>query len=357
MSKVFFMGSAYQGCYYLRCWLPLFFNNWTGSHVGFSKEKKDPKLVTAELQRSDIIVFHRADTVEHHKVGMQLKAQGKKIVFDNDDTFKLSEYHPFSNLDEKGFKENKEAKNNIINHFIENCDLVTASTEYLAEEYRKINPNVVVLPNYVDPDDWDEPLRNEGSKVRIGIVGSVAYHHDFHIIKDIIAELGKRDDVQLVLFGLYKGTKRTDNPLVTKTLKKEYKFWDTIKNLEHVPWVEMGEYFETLNELKLDMMLIPRLENNFNKSKSNVKFLEAAMCEIPVIASTFPDAPYEKDIDGENGILANTEKEWNEAINKLIKNKKARRLMGRRAKDYVLKNYNINDHYTDWVDAYRRLEK
>lgn len=357
MSKVFMMGSAYQGCYYLRCWLPLFYNNWYGSHVGYTKETKPANVVAKNMAESDIVVFHRADTVEHHRIGMEMKAAGKKIVFDNDDTYNLSKNHPFFGLDEAGFEENKRMKNNVINNFIRNADLVTTTTEFLADEYRKINDNVVVIPNYVDPDDWDEPARNEGTKVRIGLVGSVAYHHDFHIIKDIIKELDDRGDVQLVLFGLQSKAHRKLNPKVSEVHNKENKFWDSLKNKEHVPWCDMGEYFTTLNELKLDLMLIPRLENNFNKSKSNVKFLEAAMCEIPVIASSFNDGPYEKDINGQNGIIVKTKEEWEREINKLIKNKKARRLMGRMAKDYVLKNYNINNHYTDWVDAYRRLEK
>jgi len=357
MNKVFFVGNMYQGCYYLRCWLPLLYNNWSGSHIGFSRQTKPEYLVSEEMKNSEIIVFHRPSTPEHHRIAIKLKAMGKKIIFDNDDTYHMSSKHPFAKLDEKGFKENKKLMNNIVNNFIRNAHLVTTTTDFLAKEYRKLNKNVFVIPNYVDPSDWDEPLRNEGDKVRIGLVGSVAYHHDFHIIKDIIKELDERDDVQLVLFGLHDIQKRKENPLVDKVLRKENKFWDSLKNKEHVPWTDMANYFSTLNELKLDIMLIPRVENDFNKSKSNVKFLEAAMCEIPVIASSFKDGPYEKDIDGTNGILCKTEKDWREAINRLIDYKDQRRFIGSMAKQYVLNNYNINNHYTKWVDVYRRLEK
>ena len=98
--------------------------------------------------------------------------------------------------------------------------------------------------NCVNPDDWATPLRNDGYKVRIGLVGSVAYNQDFEIIKDFIRELDERNDVQLVLFGLWTGAKRHSNPLVEKTLKKEYKFWDSLKNKEHAPWVDMNYYFD-----------------------------------------------------------------------------------------------------------------
>ena len=49
-------------------------------------------------------------------------------------------------------------------------------------------------------------------------------------------------------------------------------------------------------------MLIPRGENYFNRCKSNIKFLEASMCEIPVIAQSFTtnDSPYDE-LDGKIG--------------------------------------------------------
>ena len=187
--RVYFIGSKFHGCNYVRCLLPMYHNGWNGSVVSVGGEPKPMKKVIEEIQYSDVVVFHRPNSIQHHKVGQLLKSMGKKIVFDNDDTFQKTEKHPFHMLDEKGFQQNSVYTNNLINNFILNSDLVTCSTEFLAEEYRKINPNVVVLPNCVDPFDWDEPLRNEGEKVRIGVVGSTAYNHDFEHVKDYITEL------------------------------------------------------------------------------------------------------------------------------------------------------------------------
>lgn len=162
MSKVYFIGGSYLGCWYVRCFLPLLENGWSGNYRGLKKELKPINQMMQEASLADIIVFHRADTVEHHKVAMILKEMGKKIVFDNDDTFKLDKTHAFYKLDDAGFDQNVEYKNNVINNFIRNSDLVTCSTEFLAKEYREINPNVVVLPNCINEDDWDEiPLRND----------------------------------------------------------------------------------------------------------------------------------------------------------------------------------------------------
>lgn len=352
--KVYYISSNYDGCNYLRCMLPMWFNGWDGDKTSLGHPRKDTTKVRNELMSSDVIVFHRADKVEHHRVGMELKRLGKKIVFDNDDTFQLEKGHPFYELDGFGDKQNLEFTNNIINNFILNSDLVTCSTEFLKKEYEKINPNVVVLKNYVNPDDWPKPKRNETDKVRIGIVGSSAYSLDHEIIDPILEKLSNRDDIQLVLFGLHSRQKRIDNPKVSEIYKKEYEFFDAI-NIEHFPWVPMHKYFETLNNLRLDILLIPRADTYFNKCKSNVKFLEAAMCEVPVITNSFPDGPYEKDINGKNGILVKDSKDWDKQIERLIKNKDLRRKMGSAAKKYVLKNYDINKHYEEWRNAYSNL--
>ena len=355
--KVYYVGSKYGGCNYLRCQLPMYHNGWNGTITSIGGKEKNIKFILPEMMKADIIVFHRADTPEHHRVGKMLRGMGKKIVFDNDDTYKLSDEHPFHMLDENGFKENKRRKNNLIDNFILNSDLVTCTTEFLAEEYRETNKNVVVLPNCVDPFDWDEPLRNEGNKVRIGLVGSVAYNHDFQHVKEFITELNNRDDVQLVLFGLHGIKRQKENRLIRKVYHKEFDFWNNLEGLEHVEWCEFKDYFKILNELKLDIMLIPRSEEDFNRAKSNVKFLESSMLEIPCIAQSFTtgDSPYDKDIDGKNGTLILDNDKWMEETVKLIENKDLRRAMGKEAKKYVLENYNIEDHHDEWREAYKKL--
>ncbi|MCH7589443.1 hypothetical protein IIB34_00215 [PVC group bacterium] len=356
--KVYMVGSTYFGCNYVRLALPMMENGWTGSYMGLTKASLKPvKRIRDEMMNADIIVFHRPATVHYHKLGMILKGMGKKIVFDNDDSFNFDDSHLFKNLDEKGFKQNRKKLNNLINNFIINSDLVTTTTEFLAKEYREIHKNVVVLPNCVDPDDWGEPLENKTGKVRIGIVGSVAYHHDFEKIKGLLRKLDARDDVQLVLIGLWNGTKREDNPLVNKVHKKEFKFWDSLKNKEHIPWCDVVYYMESLRQARLDMMLIPRRENHFNKAKSNIKFLEASMLEIPVIAQGFKDglSPYDNDIDGTNGVLVTDDKKWEEEVMLMIRNPGKRLMLGATAKQYVLNNYQIKDHAYKWAEAYSKL--
>lgn len=349
--KVYFLGNGpnYMGCYYVRCFLPMLANGWSGNYIGLSK-RKDEKTITKEMLEADVIVMHRANTNWHHRIAMTLKQEGKKIIFDNDDTFLLDNDSTFARLDDKGFEQNKERLNNVVNNFILNADLVTVSTDFLATEYKKLNPKTIVLPNCVNPDDWpDNPLRNEGDKIRIGLTGSTAYSQDFKTIKDLLRKLDNDKRVQLVMFGLHTPKHRRLNPKVNEIHFREYAFWDSLKNLEHIPSCPMADYFDTLEQARLDMMLIPRQDNYFNRCKSNIKYLEASMLEIPVIAQGFKDGPYQE-LNGENGILV--ENNWEEEVEQLIANKGKRLLMGATAKQYVLDKYDINKNAQLWVNAY-----
>lgn len=346
MNVVMIMNN-YKGCGYVRLQLPAYHNGWT---VADTKEQ-----VRDEIKSADVVVFHRPEEPEHLKLAKLLKADGKKIVMDNDDTFRLTEDpHPLCEFTPDAVEVSLNKRIKQIEEFLKIADLVTTTTETLANEYREINNNVVVLPNCVDQFDWEEPLRNESNKVRIGLVGSVSMDYDYKHIKPLLKKLDKRDDVQLCIFGLGDMKHRKANPNVTKVFKNDYKFWDSL-DIEQVPWCPIEVYPELLNSQRLDMMLIPRKDNYFNKCKSNIKFLEAAMCEIPVIAQSYENGPYEEILGQGMGLLVEDNSKWEKYIKEMIHSPELRIAMGREAKKYVLENYNIENNAHKWSEAYEKL--
>lgn len=350
--KVYFTNSMLEACWFAREYIPMVAGGWDGDRTSLIKNYRTPTTMAQHalqaMEQSDVIVFHRANDDRAFNVAVELKKLGKKIVYDNDDTYKN-----FTGL-EKHLTRRLEYVDKWTDAFIKNADLVTCSTEFLAEEYRKLNKNVVVLPNCVEPSDWPEvPQRNTNGKVRIGIVGSVAANQDYEPIQDILPKLCQRDDVEIVLFGLPPKT----NPKITRMYKKEFEFWDKLK-IEWQTFVNVQDYIETLDNLKLDLMLIPRHDDYFNRCKSNLKFLEASMLEIPVIAQGFPDgkSPYQVNFsDTSYMTVINNNSKWEEEIERLIKDKDLRLNMGKLAKSYVLDNYNINTKIELWESAYQNL--
>ena len=346
--KVYYISNTFDGCWYVRNYLPMYHNGWDGDKLSIYGKRIVGDQMVKGAMNADVVVFQRPNDRERLEAAKVLQKAGKKIVFDNDDTYKLNSGVPTQMTTIYG-KEKLTEMNDTLMEFIKIADLVTTTTETLRQEYNAYNKNVVVLPNMVDPDDFPVKKVNHTDKVRVGLVGSVVSNEEYEALKTNLDRLLKSPDVQVVIFGMPPKTEETF--LTQRIYKKEYDFWLS-KNIEWQPFVPFQDYFETLNNLTLDLMLIPRQNSYFNQAKSNIKFLEAAMLEIPVIASSFPNGPYEE-LDGKIGIKTKDFKEVWEVINKPYD----LRWMGKAAKNYALKNYNIHNNYHLWETAYLTMWK
>ena len=325
--KVYFNTGQYEGCNYVRCLLPLIHLGADGDYTSLASQKVSSKQAGAGMLDADIVVMQRPFEEQRKVIFNALKESGKVLIFDNDDTY-IDKSQAF------GVEKLAENMDESLKWFAKNSDLVTVTTDFLAEEYKKVNPNVVVLPNCVDPDDYPEPKRNKTKKIRVGLIGSVVGTNDFDHIKDTLKIISQREDIQIV---------------VMSTKPNDGNFFDKIPVEWHNP-VKIKDYFEALNDLELDMMLIPRRESYFNKCKSNIKFLEASMLEIPCITDDWKDNPYTA--DAEYLVMTNN---WLKDIYELAGDKELRKMIGKRAHKYVLSKYDIKDNIKLWEQAYQSL--
>lgn len=355
--RVYFVTSGNWGCYIVRCLMPLIANGWDGDQTSIHYGTKTPEDKARAARASDIVVFHRPEDANKLELARLLKREGKKIVFDNDDTYKDHDSVKLNDYFTKEKVNRGLAKvNSITDAFIIEADLVTCTTEVLAEEYRKLNPNVVVLPNCIDPFYFEEPLKNETDVVRIGVTGSIVTSTDLDVVAPIIRHYEKDKRVKIIMFGLPPN--RADNPTVASIYKDEYKFLDSV-DVEWHPAVNADLYYDKINSLRLDMMIIPREDNYFNRAKSNLKFIEASMFEIPVIAQGFPDkkSPYQVNPeDAKHMVIVEDNSQWIPEIEKMIADKKGRVEMGKRAREYVENNYSIDKNAYKWEEAYNKIK-
>lgn len=350
--KVYFCNSFLESCYYVRCLVPLQAGGWDGDRTSLRTDRLQPEQQAKAVLDADIVVFHRPNDWRSLKIAKELKTQGKMIVADNDDTYK--------HLDGKNLEKALQKVDKGLDEFLKFADLVTTTTEVLAKEYRELNDNVVILPNCIDPDVWPEPLKNETNKVRLGFVGSVASNGDYESIKDTLKVLSERDDVQIVVLGLPPqdpDKQDTEAVIVRDMYKKDYDFWQSL-NIDWHPFVPVADYIDTLNSLRLDIMVIPRKDDYFNRCKSNLKFLEASMLKLPCVVQGFADglSPYQvnpRDKEFCDIVLDNSK--WMDALEPLIQSKELREEKGQKAYDYVLENYNIETKIDLWTKTYQNL--
>jgi hypothetical protein len=106
---------------------------------------------------------------------------------------------------------------------------------------------------------------------------------------------------------------------------------------DQIEWRELVPHAQLPFELaRFDINLAPlEVDNPFCEAKSELKFFEAALVDVPTIAS--PTGPFRRAVrHGETGLLAFTESEWREAMERLIGDPALRRDMGRNARRDVL---------------------
>jgi glycosyltransferase involved in cell wall biosynthesis len=320
---------------------------------------------------SDIIVMHRPATEEWFKFIKLVQKYGKIFIADYDDNpFKTSPLNPFyakigiepvqyewsdgrkewlwsEDMVSKTGKKIFDIERNI--HYRETfrsnfkkADMVSCTTPELAEEFKKINSNTVALPNLIYPE-WFPPIPEFCKKeVRICWQGGASHYEDLFFIHPIVVNtLKKHENVKFVFYG-------------DSRFKKLFADCDQ-NRIEWHGWSAFDAYPYKLSLLNCDIGLCPLIDNEFNRMKSAIKWMEYSMVGMATIASNIP--PYSKVISDKNtGFLCNEdEKEWESALGCAIKDKELREKVAIQAKEEVLKNHNIDTKAHLWADAYEAV--
>jgi len=343
MIKIFFLPGAYDGCYYYRGYMPAIYGNMT-CVTDFIGGGWDRDEMMRRAMEADVVVFQRPNDGYRVELMKLLKLKGKFIVFENDDTYLPDKGVPLNMLGSDKARELAIHLSENLNEGLKIADLVIASTQTLAEEYRQTAKcPVVVRKNTVDPlDEW--PRRTPVGRMRIGFIGSVASNDDYTHIKETIQWLDKNEKVTFVVLG----HKRHDERY--KGYEKDDEFWDTIKNIEWHDHVPATRYHKKMAEMQMHLALIPRKDNYFNRCKSNVKFLECSLQKIPVIAQGFEtkDSPYQFGKDKKYMQIVTKDEDWLPTIINTLNNYPKYATLAEKAHDYVLEEYNIRKYAKDW---------
>lgn len=332
-----------------------------------------------------IVVYHRSigqDMDRSIQFVPILRSMGIVTVCDIDDYWLPTKEHPLHQL----IIQNKINEKIVAN--IKAADYVTTTTELYADEISKINKNVVVLPNAIDPNEsqFKEPTP-ESDRLRIGWLGGSSHLHDLMLLDGMTAKLTDiKDKLQLVVCGFdTRGTMTEINPKTgeqkqrpikpNETVWYEYEkiFTDNYKIVtpEYKNYLEKfiqdpfeGEEKENYlrvwtkpvtsyakNYSKFDVSLAPIKPHIFNKVKSQLKVIEAGFYKKALIASNY--GPYTIDlkhclkngefVDG-NALLVDevrNHSDWAKNIKKLQQNPNMVKDMGERLYEHVSRRYDL----------------
>jgi glycosyltransferase involved in cell wall biosynthesis len=306
-KRIFFWSADSSGCRYFRCDLPAAELARHGHVTHVADVMPDEWLHTA-----DVIVGQRVCKPGPTIRWQQMAREGRcALVYEIDDD--LLDVDP-SNGPAWAFFSRPEIRANVIRN-IEVADLVTVSTESLAEVVSKWNRNVVVLPNCVPASLLDAPHADGPKGLTLGWSGGMSHKLDLAEARDPVRQFLRRyPDAGLHIMGHV-------DPDFCRAMPTE--------RLRITRWVESVPAFHAT--IDFDVALAPLRPSPFNRSKSAIRCLEAAALGIPVIASGF--GPYAEFVRrGETGLLVNRPHEWGKHLRTLL-DPFTRREMGRQARE------------------------
>jgi glycosyltransferase involved in cell wall biosynthesis len=220
------------------------------------------------------------------------------------------------------------------------ADAITVSTPPLREYLLRFHSNVFLLPNYLDQEIWPFKTQQEGDPLVIGYMGGNSHGPDLEsILPALEAVLEKHGNIQLHFYGLQPP--------------------DALQGHNQVIWtpVESNSYAEFaahFSSQRWDIFIAPLKDNQFNRSKSAIKFLEYSALGVPGVYSRI--TPYERLVqDGVNGLLAAGRQDWQRGLNRLIESSQLRKQIGNNAQKTLRRNWLISQHAGAWAEAYDRI--
>lgn len=293
---------------------------------------RSPQFTAARMAGRDIIIGQRLDNYAGLPVWRRARTPDTRLVYElDDDVWNIEQvnFGAWSHFQDGPTRE-------AVAAYAEMADLVTVTTEPLAEVMRRYNPNVAVLPNHIPAWVLDLPAP-QGDRPAVGWHGGVSHGLDIQVVAQPLRRfLNRHPAWDAVLIGA------------------DYRATVKHRRCGYIPWTHVTDDPEGFyRSIDFDIGLAPLRWSEFNRSKSANKALELAARGIPVIAT---DAEPYRDfvLHGVTGYLVKRDHEWLKYLTDLANDDAMRAEMGAKAKE-VARGWTIEAGYKLWEQAYGGL--
>jgi glycosyltransferase involved in cell wall biosynthesis len=217
---------------------------------------------------------------------------------------------------------------------LEASDCCTLSTDFLVAKVRELDKPAYVLRNGVSPgmlSRYDRVLEERrtvkpGAKLRIGYAaGTLTHQRDFAVVREVLVELlAERENVILTIVGQVDLSE----------------FPELASSSQRIEIRQLVPHHELPNEIaRFDINIAPlEVGNPYCEAKSELKFFDAALLEVPTVASA--TQPLRAAIQhGESGFVAETREQWTEYLTRLLDDRRLRIRMGKLARSEALRRF------------------
>ena len=294
------------------------------------------ELARTALQAHSIAIFYRVPALAAQ---LALIAEAKRLgvptFWEVDDLiFDLDAYRSNRNID----RLDPELRNSVLDDAklhraaLRACGRGIASTRVLADAMRRAGARSVhVIENALDAEMLDLARSARTGRALPGAkdATTIAYGSGSNV-HDV--------DFECAAAGLR--SVMLDRPAIRLCVIGDVilpsSFADLGNRVERLPFMNYRTYMATLGRAHIS--LAPLEATRFNDAKSNIKYIEASILELPSVCS--PRDPFRQVIEhGINGFLAETDDQWREALTSLVDDVQLRNRIGSAALGTVMKQY------------------
>ena len=195
---------------------------------------------------------------------------------------------------------------------------VTVGNDYLAHYAKAFNSNVMVIPTTIDTVNYHNVNTDYDQRIVIGWTGTHTTMRFLDFIVPIIKKLEARFDFEF---------------RVISNQKPEY----NLTSLNFVQWKRDTE-IDDLNQISIGIM--PLEQDIWSEGKCGFKCLQYMALGIPSVVS--PVGVNNNIVNNDqNGFLAETPEEWEQALEKLIQSEEERKRVGLNGKETIKKEYSV----------------
>lgn len=280
---------------------------------------------------TDILYCQRPFDNNHLKVIKEAKEWGIKIWVDTDDLLhEIPKYNPYY----KVFNNPKDNKKEIFEESMKEADIITVTTQKLKDYYTKFNKNIEILENA--HNDYAFPFKKHIGKPQNMITwrGSTTHRMDILSVAEQMVNVSRsHKDWTWVFLG-------NDLWYITEIIKS--------KAIE-IPEKPIIEYYEILRNMGSAILIVPLLDNEFNRAKSSIAYQEATYGGMVTIA---PDLP---EFDRPGCIKYKDPSQFAYLLEKCIKSRTFREENYEKAYDYIKENLLLSKVNQKRLDIIHRL--
>ena len=207
---------------------------------------------------------------------------------------------------------------------------ITVGNTYLSDYAKKINDNVTIIPTTIDTLHYHNINTDYDQQIVIGWTGTHSTMRFLDFLVPIIKKLEVRYDFEF---------------RVISNKEPDY----DLRSLNFMQWKRETEISD-LNQISIGVM--PLEHDIWSEGKCGFKCLQYMSLGIPAVVS--PVGVNNVIVNHNvNGLLVESEQQWEDALEKLIQDKSERVRIGAAGKDTVTREYSVLAYSQEYLSLFK----